>query len=72
MLWVKPRAASVVRASKPCVSEGKAPTSEGEEPASVGILASQGRGTELGVSKSTSGFTSSLEMDSSTSSSSGT
>ena len=72
MLGVEPRAASVVRASKSCLSEGKAPKGEGEEPASAGISASPGRGTELGVSKINSGSTSSSETDSSASSSSGT
>ena len=59
MLGVELRAASVVRASKPCVLEGKAPAGEGEEPASAGISASLGRGIELRVSGSTSGSTSS-------------
>ena len=47
------RVASVVRASKPCKSEGKAPEGEGEEPASAGASASLGKGTELGASENT-------------------
>ena len=54
MLGVELRAASVVRASKPCELEGKARAGEGAESASVGISASSGRGTELGVSENTS------------------
>ena len=66
------RVASVVRASEPCKSEGKAPTGEGEEPASIGASTSPGKGTELGASGNTSGSTSSSKTDSSISSSSGT
>ena len=77
MFGVKLRTALVVRASKLCESEGEASVGEelasvGEELASVRMSASPGRGTELGVSKNTSGSTSSSEMDSSASSSSGT
>ena len=72
MIGVELRVSLVVRASKPCELEGKAPTGEGAEPASAGILASPGRGTELGVSENTSGSTSFSEMDSSASFSSGT
>ena len=72
MLGVELQAVSMVLASKPCVSECKAPTGEGEEPASAGILASVGRGTDLEVSKNTSRSTSSSETDSSASSSLGT
>ena len=63
--------ASVVRASEPCKSEGKALGSEREEPASVRASASLGKGTELGASGNTSGSASSSETDSSASSSSG-
>ena len=62
------RVASVVRASEPCKSEGKAPTSEGEEPASAGASASPGKGTELGALGNTSGSTSSSKKVSSASS----
>ena len=72
MLGVELRAASVVRASKPCVLEGKAPAGEEEEPVSAGVSASPGKGIELGVLENTWGSTSSSEMDSFTSSSSGT
>ena len=63
MFEVELRAASVVRASKPCKSEGEAPTDERGEPAPAGTSASQGRGIELGVSENTPGFASSSEMD---------
>ena len=72
MLGVELRVASMVRASNPCVSEGKDPVGEGKEPALAGISASPRRGTKLEVSESTSGSTSSSETNSSASSSSGT
>ena len=66
------RVASVMQASKPCESEGKALAGEGEELASAGASASPGEGTELGASGNTSGSASSSEMDSSASSLLGT
>ena len=65
------RAASIVRASKPCKLEGEALTGERREPAPIGTSTSLGRGTELGVSEDTPGSGSSSETDSSASSSSG-
>ena len=72
MLGVELPAASVVRASKLCVAEGKSSIGGGEEPTSEGISASPERGTELGVLERTSESTSSSETNYSVSSSSGT
>ena len=68
MFDVELRAASIVKASEPCKSEGEALAGERREPTSAGTSASPGRGAELGVSENTLGSASSSETDSSVSS----
>ena len=56
MFEVELQAASIMRASGPCKSEGEAPAVERREPASAGTSASLGRGIELGYQRTLRGL----------------